>query len=183
MVDTKTSKPLPFGTLGIHKVRANNTWRQLACTVATSYLLCFTEICLQGCLLLPVHLRHPLLQWRDPHEQVGKGSSRSMVHHKTTPTSAVERVKCYVCVCRAICERRKVLEQNIKEVMNHVVLSEQTLIKVRYCISKPKIHFQSLSVNILGLKSSLYCFCNLVDSVSTVLVFFFSMQMMVRCLS
>ena len=30
-----------------------------------------------------------------------------------------------------MCERRKLLEENIKEVKNHIMISEQSLIKVR----------------------------------------------------
>lgn len=37
----------------------------------------------------------------------------------------------YMYVCRPICYRRKLLEENIKEVTNHIMLSEQTLIKVK----------------------------------------------------
>lgn len=33
-------------------------------------------------------------------------------------------------LCRPLCERRKLLEQNISPVKNHIMLSEQTLVKV-----------------------------------------------------
>lgn len=42
-------------------------------------------------------------------------------------------------VCRPICYRRKLLEENIKEVANHITLSEQTLIKVKW----PYVSFSS----------------------------------------
>ena len=37
----------------------------------------------------------------------------------------------WVVLCRPLYERRKLLEQNITPVKNHIMLSEQTLVKVR----------------------------------------------------
>jgi len=75
LVDNKTGKPLPFGTLGIHKKSAFKD--------ATCCLFIFDMIHFNGETLMD----------------------------------------------RPICERRRLLEQNITEVKNRIMLSEQTLIK------------------------------------------------------
>lgn len=71
LIDTKSSKPLPFGTLGIHKVRKNFFIFPLTshcCHTSNPFLP--SESSLSRRQRVPFCLRLHLLQWREPHGAV-----------------------------------------------------------------------------------------------------------------
>ena len=97
LIDTKTSKPLPFGTLGVHKVRTPKPISDFffffflpSSLILTQSLFCGfffflishcchtsrflfpppSESCLSGCQRLPFRFRLHLLQRREPHGEV-----------------------------------------------------------------------------------------------------------------
>lgn len=90
LIDTNTSKPLPFGTLGVHKVGAKlHLYLFIYLSIYLSHSFCACVVCFSpvivaiislfplpsessfsGCQRVPFCFRLYLLQWREPHGEV-----------------------------------------------------------------------------------------------------------------
>lgn len=136
LIDTRTSKPLPFGTLGIHKVSS--------CSLLLKSSPCFSLhaslTALTSCpprkrpfrtptcafLFLTVFTSTARASWR------GKRAQRSISSYKPSiqPDCACSKVF-VVCFLRPLCERRKFLHDNMVEVPNRILFSEMKHVTVR----------------------------------------------------
>lgn len=147
LIDTETSKPLPFGTLGIHKVPSGSLLLKSPPRVFSSFLSdqislpVPPESSLSGRQRLPFCIRLYLLQRHKSHGEVSAREAAPPTNNpaKLNPSQQFwlfNRIDS-VYFCRPLCERRKFLHDNMVEVPNRILFSEMKHVTVRHAVATP----------------------------------------------
>lgn len=135
LIDTQTSKPLPFGTLGIHKVSSCSLLPEPSPSFsAPSSLTALTfrpsrkrpfRTLTCAFLFSTASTSTARASWRGKHAQRTSSASDPPVH----PRRRAQRLL-VVCFLRPLCERRKFLHDNMVEVPNRILFSEMKHVTV-----------------------------------------------------
>lgn len=142
LIDTQTSKPLPFGTLGIHKVPSCSLLLKSPPSVFSSFLTdqlslpVPPESSLSGRQRVPFCIRLYLLQWHKSHGEVSARETAPPIN-KPAKLNPSQQFLLFnhinsVYFRRPLCERRKFLHDNMVVVPNRILFSEMKHVTVRH---------------------------------------------------